>query len=87
LEALEDDPNTKVILGYIEDVKNGTKFLETAKRISLKKPIIITKSGGTKSGARAASSHTGSLAGSDKAFDACFKAKRCYTRKKYRGPF
>lgn len=73
LEVFENDPQTDVILGYIEDIKDGARFMKAAKRISKKKPIILTKSGGTEAGARAASSHTGSLAGSDKAFSAAFK--------------
>ena len=72
LKALGDDPDTKVILGYIEDVKNGSEFMRVAKEVTAKKPVIICKSGGTKAGAKAASSHTGSLAGSEVAFDAAF---------------
>ena len=72
LYALAEDPETSVILGYIEGIKEGRKFLEAARTISKTKPIIAVKSGGTESGARAASSHTGSLAGSAKAFDAVF---------------
>lgn len=72
LKALGDDPDTKVILGYIEDVKDGNEFMRVAREITAKKPVIICKAGGTKAGARAASSHTGSLAGSEVAFDAAF---------------
>ncbi len=70
---LADDPETGIILGYIEDVVDGKRFLETACRATRKKPVILLKSGGTEAGARAASSHTGALAGSDVAFDAAFK--------------
>jgi acetyltransferase len=70
---LADDPDTGIILGYIEDAVNGKRFLETAKQATRKKPVILLKSGGTEAGARAASSHTGALAGSDIAFDAAFK--------------
>jgi len=73
IEYLMDDPETAVILGYIEDVVEGQRFIETAKACTLKKPIILIKSGGTQAGARAASSHTGALAGSEVAFDAVFK--------------
>ncbi|MDD3652929.1 MAG: acetate--CoA ligase family protein [Desulfotomaculaceae bacterium] len=72
IEHVADDPNTKVILCYIEDVENGTLFLETARRASRKKPLIILKSGISQAGARAASSHTGALAGSDLAYEAAF---------------
>jgi acetyltransferase len=68
--ALRDDPETKVILGYIEGVRDGRKFLQAAREVSKDKPVVVVKSGGTQSGARAASSHTGSLAGSAKAFGA-----------------
>ena len=72
LRALGDDPDTKVILGYIEDVKDGREFMRVAREVTAKKPVIICKAGGTKAGAKAASSHTGSLAGSEAAFDAAF---------------
>jgi acetyltransferase len=72
LRALGEDPDTKVILGYIEDVKDGHEFMRVAREVTAKKPVIICKAGGTKAGAKAASSHTGSLAGSEVAFDAAF---------------
>jgi acetyl coenzyme A synthetase (ADP forming)-like protein len=71
--ALAEDDNTKVILGYIEGVSNGRSFMEVASKVSKKKPLIILKSGITTSGAKAASSHTGALAGREVAFDAAFK--------------
>jgi len=70
--ALRDDPDTRVILGYIEGVRDGRKFLQAAREVSRDKPVVVLKSGGTQSGARAASSHTGSLAGSAKAFGCVF---------------
>lgn len=73
MQALADDENTKVILGYIEGVKDGRKFVETATQVSKKKPLIILKSGITISGVKAASSHTGALAGREASFDAAFK--------------
>ncbi len=73
IEELAADPATSVILGYLEDVKDGRRFLEIARKATKAKPVILLKSGGTEAGARAASSHTGALAGSDTAFDAAFK--------------
>ncbi len=70
IEYLADDPETDVIVGYLESVKNGRRFLEVAKKSSVKKPIVLFKSGTTAAGQKAASSHTGALAGSDAAFDA-----------------
>jgi acetyltransferase len=66
----EHDPNVDVILMYVETFGNPRRFLEAAGRISKTKPIVVVKSGRSKSGARAASSHTGALAGSDRAVDA-----------------
>jgi acetyltransferase len=71
--ALSEDDNTKVILGYIEGIEDGRRFMDVAKEISKRKPIIILKSGVTSSGAKAASSHTGALAGRESAFNAAFK--------------
>ncbi len=71
--ALSEDDDTKVILGYIEGVSDGRKFMEVAREVSRKKPVIILKAGITTSGAKAASSHTGALAGREAAFDASFK--------------
>lgn len=73
IEYFMSDPDTDLILGYIEDVVNGKRFIEIAKKTTRTKPVILLKSGGTIAGARAASSHTGALAGSDAAFDAAFK--------------
>ncbi len=72
LKALENDPETRVIVGYIEGVKDGRAFMTVASRVTKKKPVIIIKSGGSEAGARAVSSHTGSLAGSENAFNAAF---------------
>ncbi|UCD57403.1 MAG: acetate--CoA ligase [Candidatus Hydrogenedentota bacterium] len=72
LREMGDDDQTEVILGYIEGVKDGVKFLEVARSVTSSKPVIMMKSGGTEAGARAASSHTGALAGSEKAFSAAF---------------
>jgi acetyl coenzyme A synthetase (ADP forming)-like protein len=73
IEYFMRDPGTSLILGYIEDVVDGRRFMEVARHATKAKPVILLKSGGTEAGARAASSHTGALAGSDVAFDAAFK--------------
>ena len=66
--------NTKVVGGYLEGAKNGVKLRKAAQEaLKLKKPILIMKVGRTGAGARAASSHTGSLAGDDKIYDAFFR--------------
>ncbi|MCP4717682.1 MAG: CoA-binding protein, partial [Deltaproteobacteria bacterium] len=74
LSYLKDDPDTDVILMYLEDISNGREFLETAREIiwDAGKPMLAIKSGSSDEGARAAASHTGSLAGSDSAYDAIF---------------
>ncbi len=68
-----EDPNTSVILCYIEDISDGENFLNVVGKATKKKPIIIFKSGASQAGARAASSHTGALAGSDLAYDTAFR--------------
>lgn len=70
LEYWEDDAATRVILLYLESFGNPVRFMQIARRVSRKKPIIVVKSGRTAAGARAASSHTGALAGMDVAVDA-----------------
>lgn len=72
IEYLANDPETSVILGYLEGVEKGREFMEVARRAAKRKPLIIVKAGGTAAGARAASSHTGTLAGADRAFQAAF---------------
>ncbi len=72
LRAWENDEETKVIVAYIEGLPNGPEFIRVAREVSHKKPIIVVKSGSTQAGARAVSSHTGSLAGSEQAYDAAF---------------
>jgi len=73
LEALGDDPNTKVIIGYLESVDDGEKFLRKARMVTEKKPVIMIKAGTTQAGARATSSHTGSMAGAVEASTAAFQ--------------
>ena len=68
----EDDENTKIILMYLESFGNPRKFTKIARRVTKKKPIIAVKAGRTLAGAKAASSHTGALAGLDVAVDALF---------------
>ena len=60
-----EDPDTDLILAYIEGLENGQLFVERCTRASQRKPVIVLKSGRTEAGSRAASSHTGALAGSD----------------------
>lgn len=73
LAYLADDPDTKVIVGYLESVENGPRFLQNAHLATRKKPVILLKAGRTEPGARAASSHTGALAGTNMAYDAAFR--------------
>jgi acetyltransferase len=70
LEFLADDPETEVIGAYLEGVKNGPAFLWALRETSGNKPVVIWKAGRTPGGAKAASSHTGSLAGSTMAWEA-----------------
>ena len=67
------DNEINVVTFYIEGVKDGRKFIDAARRITKVKPVIALKSGRTEYGAKAASSHTGSLAGADTIYDAVFK--------------
>ncbi|RKY14081.1 MAG: CoA-binding protein, partial [Planctomycetota bacterium] len=73
IKAFGEDPDTKVIAGYLENITDGNRFVEEAERISHSKPIILIKSGSTSAGAEAASSHTGSLAGAETAYEAVFE--------------
>jgi acetyltransferase len=73
IKALADDPETKVIAGYLETFDDGDNFIRQAERISREKPILLLKSGVTAAGARAALSHTGRLTGSERAFDCVFE--------------
>lgn len=73
LEYLEDDPETKIIAVHIEGLKEGKRFLEVARRVHKKKPILVLKTGRSETGARAAASHTGSLTGKDEVYQAAFK--------------
>jgi acetyl coenzyme A synthetase (ADP forming)-like protein len=73
IQALAEDKATSVIAGYLESIKEGDKFLRIAEQAAAIKPVVILKVGITQAGAKAASSHTGSLAGADMAYGAAFK--------------
>jgi acetyltransferase len=71
--SMKQDENTRVILGYLESIEDGPRFMKAARQVTQEKPIIVIKSGTTTAGAKAASSHTGALAGSEHAYNAAFK--------------
>ena len=73
IEFLGEDPETDVILVYMEGVADGTKLIEKIQKASSQKPILILKVGRTEAGSRASSSHTGSITGSDEAYTAAFR--------------
>ena len=73
LSAAAADDETRVIVGYIEGLADGRRFFETLRGAAAMKPVVLLKAGRTAEGARAVSSHTGALAGSDQAFDAAVK--------------
>src|ERR1700694_5326849 len=73
LAFFEQDPNTTIIAQHCEDLKDGRAFAEAAKRVSKKKPVVVLKAGRTSAGAKAASSHTGALAGNDKIYEDVFR--------------
>lgn len=73
LQYLATDEMTDIIVVYLEGVRDGKKFLEAAREITKKKPIVVLKAGRSASGAEAALSHTGSLAGSQEAYRAAFR--------------
>jgi len=73
LRAFATDPDTNVVAAYLESITEGNRFLEVAEEIASVKPVVVLKVGVTSAGAKAASSHTGSLAGADMAYWAAFK--------------
>jgi len=73
MEYLADDPKTRVIVIYAESIEEGRRFVEAARRTVPKKPVVVLKAGRTSAGARAASSHTAALAGTDEVYSAAFK--------------
>lgn len=72
LQVLSKDSNTRVIAAYLENIVRGQDFMRVAERVGKQKPVVILKSGRTAAGAKAASSHTGSLAGADAAYVCAF---------------
>ncbi len=70
LEAFEVDPLTRTVMLYVESVKNGRRFYESARRVGRQKPVVLLKGGQTEAGAKAASSHTGAMASDNKVFSA-----------------
>lgn len=73
MEYMGHDPRVRVINLHMEGIHNGRRFMETARQVSKSKPILCLKTGHSEAGARAASSHSGSLAGEDHVFEAAFK--------------
>lgn len=73
LRAVAEDPETRVVVAYIEGVTDGRAFVAALRQASARKPVIVLKTGRSAEGARAVSSHTGALAGSDAAFDAAVR--------------
>jgi len=73
LSYLADDPETKVVTGYLENIVSGEEFIKAAEDTSIKKPVVLLKSGTTIAGQKAAASHTGVMAGIDTAYGAAFK--------------
>jgi len=73
LEYFGEDPQTKIIAMYLESIKDGQRFLELSRRIVREKPMLILKSAVTDCGARASATHTGSVAGEDRVYDAAFR--------------
>jgi succinyl-CoA synthetase alpha subunit len=74
IEYFGEDPQVKVILAYIEGLVDGKRFLEKVEKVTPKKPVIVLKPGKTMAAARAITSHSGALAGSDEAYEAAFKS-------------
>lgn len=72
LRVFARDDQTRVIMGYLENITNGDEFIKVAEEAAQQKPVVILKVGATKAGMKAASSHTGSLAGADMAYGAAF---------------
>jgi acetyl coenzyme A synthetase (ADP forming)-like protein len=73
LDYLAQDEATRVVIMYLEGVKDGRRFLASVARLVQKKPLVVMKGGKTKEGAKAAQSHTGSMAGRDEIFEALFR--------------
>lgn len=73
IRYLESDPETEIIVIYMEGLTKGKEFMKLARKVARKKPIVMLKAGRTKSGAAAAKSHTGSLSGNDAVFSGAMK--------------
>ncbi|MFH0814379.1 MAG: acetate--CoA ligase family protein [Pseudomonadota bacterium] len=73
LEYLEDDPDTKIIFIYTEGINEGRRFIEVARRVTRKKPILAMKAGRSEVGKKAVASHTGALTGEDNIYETAFK--------------
>jgi acetyl coenzyme A synthetase (ADP forming)-like protein len=73
IQAWRDDPSTRVVMAYLEGISEGSRFIEVAGQATKSLPIIAIKSGTTAAGSRAVSSHTGTLAGSEQAYEAAFE--------------
>ena len=73
LAAFRNDEKTKVVAGYLESINSGDEFIRVAESVAAVKPVVILKGGTTAAGSKAASSHTGALAGADIAYEAAFK--------------
>ncbi|HUT67076.1 MAG TPA: CoA-binding protein [Dehalococcoidales bacterium] len=73
LEYFGEDPRTRIITMYLENIKDGQRFLGLSRRIVREKPIVVLKSAVTEGGARASATHTGSIAGEDRVYDAAFR--------------
>jgi acyl-CoA synthetase (NDP forming) len=73
LNYLADDPDTKVVAMHLEDVRDGKEFLKAARRLSATKPLVVLKTGRSEAGAKASASHTGSLVGTDKVYEAALR--------------
>lgn len=73
LLAFAEDPETRVIVAYLEGIQEGPRFMAIAREVTQEKPVVILKAGRAEAGARAVSSHTGTMAGSDQAYEAAFR--------------
>ena len=73
LSAFARDPQTRVIVAYLEGVSDGEAFIRTAREVTEEKPVVVLKAGRAEAGARAVSSHTGTMAGADRAYEAAFR--------------
>jgi len=87
LSAFADDEKTKVIVGYLESIGDGDEFIRVAESVATVKPVVILKAGTTSAGSKAASSHTGALAGADIAYGAAFKRAGVIRAETFEGLF